>query len=75
MALDGAQKISLSDDATGCPADINFPFIISDGDIYEYEGKMKVFEFNVPATDSDNEEKISWDIGSDKNKSYPHSRE
>jgi len=33
-------------------------FIISDGDTYEYEGAMKLFEFNVPATDSSNEEKL-----------------
>ncbi len=34
-------------------------FVISDGDIYEYEGQIKLFEFNIPATDSHNEEKIS----------------
>ena len=33
-------------------------FVISSGDVYEYEGKMKLFEFNVPATDSSNEEKL-----------------
>ncbi|MDE1966230.1 MAG: hypothetical protein KGI41_03250 [Patescibacteria group bacterium] len=33
-------------------------FIVSDGDVYEYEGKMKLFEFNVPATDSSNEDKL-----------------
>ena len=33
-------------------------FLISDGDTYEYEGKMKLFEFNIPATDSSNEEKL-----------------
>ena len=33
-------------------------FIISDGDVYEYEGEMKLFEFNVPATDASNEEKL-----------------
>ena len=33
-------------------------FLISDGDVYEYAGKMKLFEFNVPATDSSNEEKV-----------------
>jgi gentisate 1,2-dioxygenase len=33
-------------------------FLILDGDTYEYEGKMKLFEFNVPATDSSNEEKF-----------------
>jgi hypothetical protein len=33
-------------------------FIISDGDEYSYEGTMKLFEFNIPATDSSNEEKI-----------------
>ncbi len=33
-------------------------FVISDGDVYEYAGAMKLFEFNVPGTDSTNEEKI-----------------
>ena len=33
-------------------------FVISDGDVYEYRGKMKLFEFNLPATDSSNEEKL-----------------
>ena len=33
-------------------------FLISDGDVYEYMGKMKLFELNVPATDSSNEEKV-----------------
>jgi hypothetical protein len=33
-------------------------FVISDGDEYEYEGKMKLFEFNVPATESSNEENL-----------------
>jgi gentisate 1,2-dioxygenase len=33
-------------------------FVISDGDTYEYEGKMKLFEFNIPATDSSNEDKL-----------------
>ena len=34
-------------------------FIISDGDVYEYEGAMKLFECNVPATDAGNEENLS----------------
>jgi hypothetical protein len=34
-------------------------FIISDGDVYEYEGAMKLFECNVPATDASNEENLS----------------
>ncbi len=33
-------------------------FLIADGDIYEYKGKMKLLEFNIPATDSSNEEKV-----------------
>ncbi len=40
---------------TAIPYDL---FIISDGDVYEYEGKMKMFEFNVPATNSSNEDKL-----------------
>ena len=34
-------------------------FIIVDGDTYAYEGSMKLFEFNVPATDGSNEEKMN----------------
>lgn len=33
-------------------------FIVSDGEIYEYEGKMKLLEINIPATDISNEEKL-----------------
>jgi|SRR3989344_1397806 len=33
-------------------------FIVSGGDVYEYEGSMKLFEFNVPATDTTNEERL-----------------
>src|SRR3989344_1733317 len=33
-------------------------FVISSGDSYEYEGPMKLFEFNVPATDLSNEDKL-----------------
>jgi hypothetical protein len=33
-------------------------FLISDGDIYEYHGQMKLFELNVPATDRKNEERL-----------------
>ena len=34
-------------------------FLISDGDTYAYKGKMKLFEFNIPATDSGNEEELT----------------
>ena len=33
-------------------------FIINADDTYEYNGAMKLFEFNIPATDESNEEKI-----------------
>lgn len=33
-------------------------YIISHGQTYSYEGSMKLFEFNVPATDETNEEDI-----------------
>lgn len=33
-------------------------FIIESGDEYSYTGTMKLFEFNVPATDASNEEKL-----------------
>ena len=32
--------------------------IVSDGDTYEYEGKMKLFEFNIPAADETNQENL-----------------
>jgi gentisate 1,2-dioxygenase len=34
-------------------------FVVSDGDVYEYEDEMKLFEFNIPAPDSENEEKLN----------------
>lgn len=33
-------------------------FVINDGDVYEYSGKMKLIEVNVPATNPSNEEKL-----------------
>ena len=33
-------------------------FLIRSGDTYSYKGTMKLFEFNVPATDEGNEEKL-----------------
>ncbi|TSC86226.1 MAG: hypothetical protein G01um10148_732 [Parcubacteria group bacterium Gr01-1014_8] len=32
--------------------------ILESGDEYSYKGSMKLFEFNVPATDASNEEKL-----------------
>lgn len=34
-------------------------FTVSDSEIYEYEGKMKLLEINIPATDNSNEEKLN----------------
>jgi mannose-6-phosphate isomerase-like protein (cupin superfamily) len=33
-------------------------FFVGEGDVYEYEGKIKLLEFNFPATDASNEEKL-----------------
>jgi len=33
-------------------------FIISDNQAYEYSGKMKMIEINIPATDSSNTERM-----------------
>ena len=33
-------------------------FIINDNQTYEYQGKMKLIEINIPATDKTNEEKL-----------------
>jgi mannose-6-phosphate isomerase-like protein (cupin superfamily) len=32
--------------------------LIEDGDTFEYDGRMKLFECNIPATDQGNEEKL-----------------
>ncbi|HLD81134.1 MAG TPA: hypothetical protein VJA40_03975 [archaeon] len=39
-------------------ADLYDCFVIKHGQVYEYEGKMKLIEVNVPATDESNEEKL-----------------
>lgn len=64
--LKGASRMYLVVEGTGTftingtrdTAGPNDLFIISDGDTYEYEGKMKLFEFNIPATDKANEERL-----------------
>ena len=64
--LKGAARMYLIVEGTGSftingkkeDADQYDLFIISDGDEYEYKGEMKLFEFNVPATDSSNEENL-----------------
>jgi len=32
--------------------------VVKDGDVFEYEGVMTLFEFNIPATDERNEERL-----------------
>src|SRR3989338_2266133 len=62
--LRGASRMYLVIEGTGTftmneqqeTAEPNDLFIIKDGDAYEYEGKMKLFEFNIPATDEANQE-------------------
>ena len=39
-------------------ANLHDLFVIRDGDIYEYSGKMKLIEVNVPATGKSNEERL-----------------
>lgn len=39
-------------------AEPNDFFLIESDDVYEYKGAMKMFHFNVPGTDSSNEEKL-----------------
>src|SRR3989344_2938270 len=56
LVLEGEGTFTINDRTeTAAKNDL---FIIGDGDVYEYEGKMELFEFNVPATDSSNEEKL-----------------
>ena len=56
LVLEGKGTFTINDDTSD--AEVDDLFIISDGDVYEYEGKMKLFEFNIPATDESNEEKL-----------------
>jgi hypothetical protein len=56
LVLEGSGTFTI--DGKKEPAEQYDFFLISDGQIYEYEGSMKLFEFNVPATDSGNEEKM-----------------
>jgi hypothetical protein len=56
LVLDGKGTFTINDEVQSAEKDDMF--IISDGDIYEYEGEMKLFEFNIPGTDRDNEERL-----------------
>lgn len=56
LILEGRGTFTINDEIQSAQKDDLF--IISDGDIYEYDGEMKLFEFNIPATDSSNEEKM-----------------
>lgn len=56
LIIGGSGTFTINDKKeTAEPFDL---FVISDGDVYEYEGIMKLFEFNVPATDSSNQENL-----------------
>lgn len=56
LVVEGSGTFTINDKKeTAEPFDL---FVISDGDVYEYEGKMKLFEFNVPATNSSNEDNL-----------------
>jgi hypothetical protein len=56
LVLGGEGTFTINDEVQSAQKDDLF--IISEGDIYEYEGEMKLFEFNIPATDRDNEERF-----------------
>ncbi|MBV9159153.1 MAG: hypothetical protein JO019_00985 [Candidatus Kaiserbacteria bacterium] len=56
LVLDGKGTFTINETVLG--VEQNDLIVIQDGDAYSYEGKMRLFEFNVPATDRDNEEKL-----------------
>ena len=56
LVIDGTGTFILNDkEFMAEPFDL---FIIQSGDTYSYKGKMRLFEFNVPGTDTSNEEKL-----------------
>jgi hypothetical protein len=56
LVLEGVGTFTVNDDVQSAEKDDLF--VISEGDTYEYEGEMKLFEFNIPATDRSNEERF-----------------
>ena len=56
LVLEGEGTFSINDKKE--KAEKDDLFLIFDNDVYEYEGEMKLFELNIPATDSSNEEKM-----------------
>lgn len=57
LVIEGLGTFTINDEAMSAePFDL---FVIESGDTYDYKGKMRLFEFNVPATDSSNEEKLA----------------
>jgi len=56
FVIEGLGEFTINDEHMS--AEPNDFFIIEDGDTYEYKGKMRLFEFNVPATGIENEEKV-----------------
>ncbi len=56
LVLEGSGTFTINGDTT--EAEQYDFFILESGDEYLYKGTMKLFEFNVPATDASNEEKL-----------------
>ncbi len=56
LVLEGSGMFIINGDST--EAEQYDLVIIESGDEYSYQGTMKLFEFNVPATDASNEEKL-----------------
>ncbi len=56
LILDGVGTFTINGDVQ--QAKQHDLFLIGSGDEYRYEGKMRLFEFNVPATDAVNEERL-----------------
>ena len=56
LVMEGAGMFIINDEEMSAePGDF---FIIESGSTYSYSGKMRLFEFNVPATDKSNEERL-----------------
>jgi mannose-6-phosphate isomerase-like protein (cupin superfamily) len=56
FVLEGSGTFAINDERIDVePFDL---VLIKDGDVFEYDGAMKLFEFNIPATDDANEERL-----------------
>ena|SRR3989344_1780906 len=56
LVLEGSGTFTINDETA--VAELYDLFVVESGDAYAYKGEMRLFECNVPATDSANEDQL-----------------